>query len=91
MNDLYLVVIDSNDTEQYDEIIHILRNNRFTIKGTPKRGFMQVTVFRINMECKTLHISHYSQNNHEYFRGFVWNIITPKILKQILMEQKNDT
>lgn len=59
MNDLYLVVIDSNDTEQYDEIIHILRNNRFTIKGTPKRGF-------------------------------VWNIITPKILKQILMERKNE-
>lgn len=90
MNDLYLVVIDSDDKKQYEEIQDLLLNNGFHVKETLKLGFREVTIIRVNVQYKWFHVSHHTRNNLEYLHGFVWNIITPKILKQILMEQKNE-
>lgn len=90
MNNLYLVVIDSDDTEQYREILDMLLNNGFHIKETLKLGFREATIIRVDMRWKWFHVSHHTRDNSEQFRGLVWNIITPKILKQILMEQKNE-
>lgn len=89
MNNLYLVVIDSDDTEQYKEILNMLFNNGFHIKETLKLGFREVTIIRVDMKWKWFHVSHHTRDNLEQFRGLVLSIITPKILKRILIEQKN--
>lgn len=81
MRDIDLVIVD-RDSNDEQELIELLKENRYDVFKSGSVTAIRFSNFIINHSSRKASIKYTSDNNYEYWRaGFVYNIVTLNYMK----------